>query len=144
MADLPGRELLREWQALMEAAADAAASVTGHPELPRQLRDPLQRQFELMHDVLDRERRLQRDVAARLLAPVDALYDLLQESSAAITRQAEALDAAGRALQDAASVMRAQGELFEQAVARMRQPSDLAKAAVGLPPARRGRRPKGT
>jgi hypothetical protein len=122
----------------MGAAVDAAASVTGHPDLL----DPLQRQFELMQDVLDHERRLQGEVAARLLAPVDALFDLLEESGAAITRQAEALDAAGRALQEAASVMRAQGRLFEQTVAGLRQPSDLAKAAAGVPRPSRGQRPK--
>jgi hypothetical protein len=136
MSDLSGGDLLREWQSVVEAVVGAAASMTGQRDLPRQLLDPLQRQFELMEEILERERGLQREMAGGMLAPIDALFDLLHESSAAITRQAEALEAAGRALQDAATVMRAQGEVFADAVARLRQPTELAKSAAGVPPSR--------
>jgi hypothetical protein len=37
-------------------------------------------------------------LAGQLLAPVDAIFDLLEESGVILRRQAEALAAAGRAL----------------------------------------------
>ncbi len=132
MPDLSGRELLREWQAVMRSIVDAAESVTGRTELPRQLLEPMQRQLELMQEVIDRERRLQKQLASRMLAPVDAIFDLLEQSGSAMSRQAEALTAAGRALEETAALMRGQAELFERTVASMRQPTELAKKAAGL------------
>jgi hypothetical protein len=132
MPDLSGRDLLREWEKAMRSLVDAAASVTGRTELPRQLLEPMQRQLELVQEVLDRERRLQRQLAGRLVAPIDAIFDLLEQSGAALSRQAEALETAGRALEETAVLMRGQAELFERTVASMRQPTELAKAAAGL------------
>jgi hypothetical protein len=132
MPDLSGRDLLREWEKAMRSLVDAAASVTGRTELPRQLLEPMQRQLELVQEVLDRERRLQRQLAGRLVAPIDAIFDLLEQSGAALSRQAEALETAGRALEETAVLMRGQAELFERTVASMRQPTELAKGAAGL------------
>lgn len=144
MPDLSGRELLREWEKATRAVIGAAGSVTGRTELPRQLLVPMQRQLELVEDLIERERRLQREVTSRMIAPLDAIFDLLEQSGAAMRRQAEAIEAAGRALEDTAALMRGQAELFEQTVATLRQPTELAKAAAGLerrPRTRPGRKP---
>ena len=134
MPDLSGRELLREWEKVMHSVVDAATSVTGRSELPRQLLEPMQRQLELMQEVIERERRVQKELASRLVAPVDAIFDLLEESGATLGRQAEALEAAGRALEETAALMKSQAELFERTVAGLRRPTELAKAAAGLEP----------
>jgi hypothetical protein len=134
MADLSGRELLREWQRLMDSVVDSAASVAGRAELPRQLIEPMQRQLELVQEVVERERALQREVVGRLVAPMDAVFDLLEESGAALRRQAIALESAGRALEDAAALMKGQAELFERTIAGLRQPVELARAAATLDP----------
>jgi len=122
-------DLLREWQAAMRSLASSA---TGHAELPRQLLAPLQRQAELVQEVLERERRLQREVVSRLLGPADAIFDLLEQSGAAMRQQAEALEEAGRALQETAALVKAQAELFERTVRLAREPTELAKAAAGV------------
>jgi|SRR5215207_225301 len=140
MPELSGRELLREWEKVMHSLFDAAVSAPGRAELPRQLREPMQRQLELVQQLIERERRLQKDLASRLAAPVDAIFDLLQESAGTLSRQAEALEAAGRALEETAALMKGQAELFEHTVARLREPAELAKAAAGLEP----RKGKGT
>src|SRR5690242_978872 len=101
-------------------------------ELPRQLVGPIQRQLELLQQVVEREQKLQREVAGRLVAPFDALFDLLEESAVTLGRQAEALEAAGRALQDTAALVRTQADLFERTVGVLREPTELAKAAAGL------------
>lgn len=132
MPDVSGRELLREWRKLMDSVVDSATSVAGRAELPQKLLEIMQRQLQLIQEVLERERALQKDVAARLVAPVDALFDLLEESGATLRRQAEALQSAGRALEETATLMERQAELFEGTIARLREPAELAKAVAGL------------
>ena len=95
---------------------------------PRQL---LEREVQLVHELAAREQRLQADLAARVFGPVDAVFDLLEESGAMLERQAESLQAAARALEESAGLMKAQAELFEKAVATVRQPTELAKSAAG-------------
>jgi uncharacterized small protein (DUF1192 family) len=132
MPDLSGRELLREWRKLMDSVVSSAAAAGGRAELPRQLLEPMQRQLELVQEIVERERQLQREVAGRVLAPVDAIFDLVEESGAVLRRQAEALEAAGRALQDTARLVKTQAELFERAIGALREPTELARTAAGL------------
>ena len=89
---------------------------------------------DLLHPgkLLELERRVQADVAARLFAPIDAVFDLLEESGTMLERQAESLQAAARALEESAGLMKAQAELFEKAVSTARQPTELAKSAAGV------------
>ena len=126
----------------MQSLASSAASVAGHADVPRQLLEPMQRQLELVQEIVERERRMQREVARRLAAPVDAIFDLLEESALTLRRQAEALAAAGSALEETAGLVSSQAELFERTVATLREPTEVAKAAAGLErrPRRRGGR----
>lgn len=117
---------------MMGSLLSSAASVGNPTELSRQFLEVTQRQFELVQAVIERERDMQRQVAGRLLAPVDAVFDLLAESGAMLRRQAEALEAAGRALEDAAGLIKTQAELFERTIGILREPAELAKAAAGL------------
>jgi hypothetical protein len=140
MPELSGRELLREWQRMMEGIVSGAASVAGRQELPRQLLEPMQRQLEIMREIVEREQRLQRELATRVTAPVDAIFDLLEDSGAMLREQAAALEAAGRALEESAGLMKRQAELFERTVVTLRRPSELAKSVTGVQrPPRRGR-----
>jgi hypothetical protein len=116
----------------MDSVVASAASVGGAAELPRQLIDPMQRQLELVREVIERERRLQKQLAGHLLAPVDAIFDLLEESGLMLRRQAEALEAAGRALEETAGLVKTQAELFERTIGALREPAERAKAAAGL------------
>jgi hypothetical protein len=132
MTEPSGRDLLNEWRRMMESVISSAASASGRSELPGDLLRATQRQLELVQEVLERERTLQSDLAGRLFAPIDALFDLLEETGSTLARQAEALEAAGAALEETAGLMRRQAELFERSVATLRQPSKLAKAATGV------------
>lgn len=128
MPELSGRELLNEWRQLMDSVV---SSVAGRTDLPGELVRAMQRQLELAQELVEREHRLQGEVASRLLAPVDAVFDLLEETGATLRRQAEALEAAGRALEETAGLMKGQAELFERTVGTVRQPAEVAKGAIG-------------
>src|SRR3954452_23505852 len=117
----------------MESLVSSAASLAGHaPELPRQLVEPMQRQLELLQQVVEREQRLQRELAGRLAAPFDAVFDLLGESAAMLGKQAEALEAAGQALQETARLVKTQADLFDRTVGLMREPTGVSKGGAGL------------
>jgi len=114
----------------MESVVASAASVAGRSELPGDLLRASQRQLEILQEIVDREQRLQGNIVGGLLAPVEAVFDLLEETGATLRRQAEAMESAGRALQDTAGLMKSQAELFERLIAAMRQPTGLARAAA--------------
>lgn len=132
MSESGGHDLVGEWRAAMQAVLAAAGSAAGRAELPRQLTAPMQRQLELMHELVERQRRLQDEVLGRAFAPVDAVFDLLEQSGAAFRQQAEALTESARALEQAAELMRAQAELYERTIRTLRRPSQIAKSAAGL------------
>jgi hypothetical protein len=129
MPELPGHDLLREWQNAMRSLA---SSTVGRVELPHQLAAPLERQIELVQEVLERERELQRQLLERAFAPYDAVFDLLGQSATALHRQAEALSESARAIEQAAAMMEVQAETFERMIAVMRQPGEIVKRATGV------------
>jgi hypothetical protein len=132
MAELSGRELLREWQRLTNSALASATSVAARSELPRQLLESMQHQLELVQEVLQSERGWRRELAGQMIAPIDAVFDLLEDTGSTLRRQAEALEAAGAALEETAALMKGQAERFERSVRTLRQPADLARAAAGV------------
>lgn len=116
----------------MDAMISSAASVGSRAEIPRQLLEPMQRQLELVQDVIERERRVQKQLAGLVFGPVDTIFQLLEETGTMLRSQAEELEAAGRALEHTAGLMKTQAELFERSIGALRQPVDLARAATGL------------
>ena len=120
MSDGGGLDLLRDWQSAMTSV------------IPKQLLAPLKRQTELIQDVLERERKLQREVLGYVFAPLDAVFDLLEQSAGTIRQQAEALEQAAQALEQTAVLMKTQAELFERGMKTIREPADLARKAAGL------------
>lgn len=132
MPDLSGTELVREWRRVMDSLIGSLASVGGRAELPRQLVEPMQRQLELVQEVIEREQQLQRQMAGYLFGPFDAAFDMLEQSGAMLRRQAEALEAAGRALEETAATVKSQAEIFERTVRVLREPGERVKGVAGL------------
>ena len=92
----------------------------------------MKRQLELLRRIVERERELRGVVAIQLVAPIDAIFELLEQSGAAMRGQAEALEAAGHALDETAALIARQAELFEATVGALRQPADFARNAAGI------------
>jgi hypothetical protein len=117
---------------MLDSVVASAASVGGRAGIPPQLLAPMQRQLELVQALIERERRLQKELTGLLVAPVDAALDMLEETGVVLRSQAEALEAAGRALEETAGLVKIQAELFERTVGALREPAERAKAVVGL------------
>ena len=135
MAD--GRDILREWQDAMQSIAGAARGAAGRTELPKALLTPMQRQLELVQEVVERERNLQAEVFGHLLDPIDAVFDLLEESGKTFRAQADALEEASAALEQTAKLMQTQAEIYEGTIRALREPADLARKVAGAKPRKR-------
>jgi|SRR5215216_1146953 len=133
-----GKDILREWQDAMQSIAGTARGATGHSELPKALLTPMQRQLELLQEVVQRERDLQGELLGHLLGPMDAVFDLLDESGKTFRAQADALGEAAAALKQTASLMQAQAEIYNGTVRALRKPTDLARQAAGAKPRKSG------
>jgi hypothetical protein len=131
MTEQRDRDLLHGWQEAMNSLTGAVGAAAGG-NVAHQLVAPLRRQAELFQEVLEAERRVQRELVGRALAPLDAAFDLLEESGAALREQAEAIEHAAQALQQAAALMRTQAELFERTIRTVREPSRIVESVVGL------------
>jgi methyl-accepting chemotaxis protein len=114
---LPTGDLTREWKAALHAVLTAAT----RSEVPHALLAPIERQVELVEELVE-----------RAFGPFDAVFDLLEQSGAAMRQQAEALSESARALEQAAELMRVQAELFERTVHTVRQPAEMAKGVARL------------
>jgi hypothetical protein len=104
--------------------------MTELPGLPRHVLEAVQHEVER--------------VSGTIVGPFDAVFDMLQETATTMRRQAEALESAGRALEEAAGLMKAQADLFDRTVGTVRQPLELAKHVTGSSraPAPRSRGPR--
>ncbi len=132
MAEVSGRELLDEWRHVVESLLGSAASAAGRTELPRDLLGAMRRQVELVQEILESEQTLQHELASRAAAPLDAAFDLLEQTGASLRSQAAALSTAGEALRDTARLIETQADVFERTVGLLREPAEMAKAAAGL------------
>jgi hypothetical protein len=115
----------------MQSLTDSIGSAARQSDLARQLLTPMERQAELFQEVLQRERDLQARLVRRAFAPLDAIFDLLEESGSAMRSQAEALEDAAHSLERVASLMKVQVDLFERTVKAMREPAKAAKSLAG-------------
>ena len=65
---------------MQSVARTIASTAGGGGDAARQLLSPLQRQAELLQEILEAERRLQREILGRALQPLDAVFELLEQS----------------------------------------------------------------
>jgi len=129
-----GRDLLHDWQDAMQSIVSAAKGAAGGSELPKAMLAPMQRQLELVQEVVERERKLQGEVFGHLLDPIDAVFDLLEESGKTFRAQADALEEASAALGQTAKLMQTQAEIYEGTIKALREPADLARRVAGAKP----------
>jgi hypothetical protein len=124
----PG-DLLRVWQEIAQRLESAAEPVTGS-ELGKLMLSAVQRQQELLEQVVGQQATLRRDVVGRLMMPLEVLLEVLDESSEAARAQAQALEGAAISLRLAGELFDRQAALLEQATAALREPLELVRSVA--------------
>jgi hypothetical protein len=131
MSERGRTDVLREWTAAMQSLTESIGSAALRSDVARQITAPMQRQAELIGDILERERALQSRAVRLALAPLDAVFDLLEQSGASMRSQAEAVEEAARALERVAGLMKVQADLFGRTVRALREPTEVVKSLAG-------------
>jgi hypothetical protein len=132
----PG-DLLQAWRDAVGQMRDAAAPLTGPTaELARQLLGPLQRQGELVEEVLRRQAQFDKRLVGQMLAPATVLLDVLDQTAAAMRNQAKAFDLAATSFKQSAELLELQAGLMERAARTLRDPAELVRSATRPSPAR--------
>jgi hypothetical protein len=123
-------DVLHAWEEVIRQLRGAASPVTGaSEELLHKLMVPVQRQAELLEQVVRRQAELEKDLAARVLAPAGMALDLLEQTSAAMRAQARAFETASASFHQAAELLDLQAALIEQASGSMRDPLAALRSA---------------
>jgi hypothetical protein len=127
-------DLLRSWQDVVKQLGSAAGSVSsaaGQSDVVKQLVGPMQKQAELVEQALRRQFEFEREMAGRLLAPVNVLIDAMDQTASAMRTQSQAFDAASAAFKQASELLELQASLIDQSVKAMRDPAEFIKSAGG-------------
>ena len=131
-------DLLREWQRAIEELTRSSFAGFGDPDLIRRLVAPMQGQTDLLGELLDQQRRFQRELSQGMFKPLDDMRDLLDEAARPMRTQAEALKEAAAALDRVASLLAAQAALVERTSAALRQRTDALRSLLAPLEARDG------
>ena len=129
----PG-DVLRSWQDVVKqlgGVAGSVGSVAGQSDIVKQLVGPMQKQAELVEQALRRQFEFEREMAGRLLAPVNVLIDAMDQTATAMRTQSQAFDAASAAFKQASELLELQASLIDRSVQAMRDPAEFIKAAGG-------------
>jgi hypothetical protein len=124
-------DLLHAAEDALRQLRDFTAPVTEQSELGRRVVEPLQRQAELLEQLVQRQAQFERDMLGRLTAPLSGALDLLEQSTAAMRAQARAFEAASTSFKQAAELLDLQASLLERAAESVRDPVGAVKAAGG-------------
>jgi hypothetical protein len=124
-------DLVRAWQDALQQLRRVAAPNLDQSTL-RQLIAPLQRQAEVFEQALRRQAEFEAQLGRRLLAPMESVVELLDQTPAAMRAQAQAFEAAALSFKQAAEVLEAQAAVMERAISTIRLPTDLLKSIGGL------------
>ena len=129
MPELP--DLLAAWRdaaGQLHRAATAVADEAGHGA--REVLAPLQRQSELVEQLLHRQLELEQERARRALAPALATAEALDKAPAAMRAQAAAFRTAAASFHQAADLLDVQAAAVDQTIGALQAPVDLARRGL--------------
>ncbi len=125
MAD--SSDLIRAWR---EATQQLRGLASGIAEQMPQGLAPLQRQAELIEQLIRRQIDLEHEVVRRALAPAEATVNALAGAPDAMRAQASAFRAAATSFNQAADLLELQASALEQALSALRAPAQFATRAL--------------
>lgn len=130
------RDPVRAWRDAADQLRGLAASLAdqaGHG--PRDVLGPLQRQTEVIEQLLRRQVEIEQELARRALAPAVAISEALEKAPDAMRAQAAAFRAAATSFDQAADLLEVQATAVEQSIKALKAPAELARRGLGRRPA---------
>jgi len=125
-------DLLRAWQSAIRDLGGTAASLASGPAgVASDLLRPLQRQAELLQQVLERQLDFERELLGRAIAPLRATLELVDQATGTLHAQATSFRAASRTFGQLADLMDQQADLLERAGTTLRDPLATFRASGG-------------
>jgi hypothetical protein len=129
MPDIP--DLLGAWRdaaAQLERMAASLADQAGHGA--RDVLGPLQRQSEVIEQLVRRQVELERQLVQQALAPARATAEALEKAPDGMRAQAAAFRAVARSFDQAAELLEVQAATLQQTVAMLTAPVDIARRTI--------------
>ena len=125
-------DLLHAWEAaIRELRGIASSLVSGPAEHAGQLGAPLQRQAELLEQILQRQVDFERDLFGRVLGPARVVLDVADQTTAAMHSQATAFRAAAASFGQVADLLEQETKLLQVATGTLRNPVSALRTAGG-------------
>ena len=112
----------------LQRVAGALADQAGHGA--RDVLGPLQRQSELIEQLVRRQLELEQELARRALAPARATVEALEKTPDTMRAQAGAFRTAASAFQQAAELLELQAAAIEQSIRTITLPLDVARRGL--------------
>jgi hypothetical protein len=122
-------DLLGAWKDLSGQVQKLAGSLAG--QVPKELRDPLTRQAELIESIMRRQNELEQELVRRALAPAQAAADALDKAPDGMRAQAAAFRAAASSFNQAAELLDVQAAALEQTLGAFKAPVNLGRSLRG-------------
>jgi hypothetical protein len=136
MADAP--DLVGAWRDAANQLRSLATSIAGQAGAgARDVLGPLQRQTEVIEQLLRRQIEVEEELVRRALAPARATVEALDKAPDAMRAQAAAFRAAATSFGQAADLLEVQATAVEQTIGALKAPVELTRKA-----ARRGAKPE--
>lgn len=130
MPDVP--DLVSAWREAAGQLQGLAASIAGQAgDGARDVLGPLQRQTEVIEQLLRRQIEVEQELVRRALAPAQATADALDKAPDALRMQATAFRAAAASFNQAADLLEVQAGAIEQAISALKLPVHFAQRGLG-------------
>ena len=115
-------DLLAAWREATHQLKGLAGSLAGQAGNVPALLGPLQRQAELIEQMLRRQVELEQALAGRVIAPAQATADALGQAPEMLRAQATAFRAAATSFKQVADLLDAQATALEQTLGILKAP----------------------
>jgi len=122
-------DLLGAWRDLGGQVQKLAGSLAG--SVPKELRDPLTRQAELIEGIMRRQIELEQELVRRALGPAQAAAEALDKAPDGMRAQAAAFRAAASSFNQAAELLDVQATALEQTLGAFKMPVNLGRSITG-------------
>jgi hypothetical protein len=125
-------DVMSAWQDAIRQVGGVAASLASGPAgVVDGLLPPLQRQAQLLEQILQHQLEFERELASRAIAPARAALELVQQATGTFRAQATAYRSASAIFGQLADLMEQQAQVVEHAGAAIRVPVAALRSSPG-------------